>query len=261
MTAARFRPPRNDTHSRGSTAYHEAGHAIIALTIGRPVKSVDIYERTKGSWSGHVITGPADPNAEPFVARCLNDLVIDFAGPVAQKRACPQSRLDWFHSWDLDNARDTVALVSASEESRPALLRWARKEAEYRVRQNWPAITAVARVLAERQYLTGEDVARIKAEVEAVWAEARAKVRDVILADPEIKRQARLPWYRRRTVSRRMIADAVLTHLIETGSFDPEQFNQSVRAVAIAREYDPQAAVEKLLSLAKPKEISLCALV
>lgn len=156
----------------------------------------------------------------------------------------------------MDDARGIVALVSASEEGRPALLRWARKEAEWHVAQSWPAITALAPVLSERLYLAGEDISELKGQVDVIWAQERAKVRDAILADPELKRRAALPWRRTRTVPKRVIADAVLAHLIQNRKLDDEQFAGAVRTLAIIRDFDPELAIQKLASLANRKKLA-----
>src|SRR4051794_24202366 len=207
MTAANYRPPVEAGHSRTAIAHHESAHAIIALVFKRSVESLDIYEGSPGSWGGHVVVGPPDPNGS-FIESCLSTLLFLFAGPVAMRRAAPRSTFDWSRSFDLDNAREIVAMISASEQERPALLRWARQEAEYYVERNWLTIRTLASVLMERTYLAGPEVSEIARQVDAISAEERAKVRDTVTLDPETKRLTQVSWHRRRPISRRMIADA-----------------------------------------------------
>jgi ATP-dependent Zn protease len=78
---------------REATAYHEAGHAVAALHLGRVVKTVSIVpdEETFGRVAHYPITGKwlqPDVHIDARTRDYLEDVItIMLAGPVAERKA------------------------------------------------------------------------------------------------------------------------------------------------------------------------------
>lgn len=50
------------------TAYHEAGHAVVATLLGKPISSLDLlYRKREGDWIGSTPTDPTDSAAQQIL--------------------------------------------------------------------------------------------------------------------------------------------------------------------------------------------------
>jgi ATP-dependent Zn protease len=142
------------------TAYHEAGHAVIALRLGYEVKKVKINPIRK---SGRA-TIPSK--------RSPDDIKIYLAGPLAEALVNPTpfnekiqlgARFDWRDV--RRSVREFVALGFIDGREKDILIEELFHETKALVHRDRKAIAAVAEALLERNTLTGDDIARI---VEAV---------------------------------------------------------------------------------------------
>jgi ATP-dependent Zn protease len=141
-------------------AYHEAGHAVIALRLGYEVGKVRINPR-RGSGSAQ-IRNRMSPD----------DIRIDLAGALAEALVNPTSfeekiqlsaRGDWRNA--RRSTREFVALGFINGREKGILIEELIQETRALVRRDKEAIARVAEALLERKTLTGEDIKRI---VEAV---------------------------------------------------------------------------------------------
>jgi hypothetical protein len=144
-------------------SYHEAGHAVVAMTCGVVVH----YATTEARYSdlGHVLHAPIG------TMTIEDGVLITLAGPAAQRRFFPYLR--WF-SEDLEDhmgrhdtaqARGLLRVLYGSDNAMAdgiteALARW-RGRADRLVERHWPWIAAVARALEQRQRLSGDEIARL----------------------------------------------------------------------------------------------------
>ncbi len=86
-------------HELEITAYHEAGHVVVALSLGRSVREVGLHAdwaRCGSGWMDHA--GPprardfkiTPTNLRRYWVRAVNDAVIDakicIAGPLSEAR-------------------------------------------------------------------------------------------------------------------------------------------------------------------------------
>jgi hypothetical protein len=156
-----------EEHVTRCLAYHEAGHAVIGLTVGMSLASTQLIRSQNGI--RFMRTGSTTWNSSTvlqfdFAVECA-------AGGVAEGRHMKNQKLrgqpDDAHDWDTAVAalaRSDYQLVRRGRvPANGATFQQVRDAAEKAVRQHWSAITAVAAALyaAPEQRLTGDQVARI----------------------------------------------------------------------------------------------------
>lgn len=163
-------------------AIHEAGHAVACCRLGVPFAQVSIA-CGGGGVETEAICRPCDAeDLERYAGRCGAQVVIAFAGPIAEMRAacCGLTLALGFSSGRKDErdaryfvremieAKSEIALKrnerAVRREDLPSLLvaelRRLHGQAEALVEAEFAAIEAVARRLAEERQLTAHEVAR-----------------------------------------------------------------------------------------------------
>jgi hypothetical protein len=160
------------TNRKKLTAYHEAGHAVIARTLGLAVPQVTLVANADTA-TPTAITMSATYRADrndlvAYVAGIETDIKVSIAGPQAQNAYRPSDTSENHDEWDSDwQMQLSLALkivllkagidvpdagmqasVSADQldEAKRLLVRLA-EETRVLVRANWPAITRVAEAL------------------------------------------------------------------------------------------------------------------
>jgi hypothetical protein len=148
--------------ARLATAYHEAGHAVIAWKSGIKVKSVTIVP-------GDGFDGQVD-QASPLRGinlefdgsdrariRAEAAIVISLAEPLAQRRFSPRSWHSYHGATDHAVVTELAMRVSGSQEQMQAFVYWLRLVARDMVALLWPIIEKVAAALIERNTLSAEE--------------------------------------------------------------------------------------------------------
>lgn len=137
-------------------AYHEAGHAVIALVLGLNIgrRGVTIIPDKTSVGSTDL---PRFWVSGGFIAprthvRIENYAVAYLAGPAAQDRFRPRSRFRG-HS-DLDQAADLLGCISESSRVATARLDVAIRRARHLVGRHWSDVVAVAGALIEHRILS-----------------------------------------------------------------------------------------------------------
>ena len=144
------------------TAYHEAGHAVLAHYLCTGLKSVSIASDHDSA--GHTLgVNESDPDVEnlyltaedAFWQRKATGL---YAGAEAVRHKWPNSR------WKLGAGNDyhwaAIALEKITNDAQAlrALHAYASRTARLEVAHYWPAIERVAGALIERTTLTDDEV-------------------------------------------------------------------------------------------------------
>jgi hypothetical protein len=143
------------------TAFHEAGHAVMAELCGRQVTEVEIVGDRDHSGMVRSLAFPPDRAAGVPAEDQTEDvelqLKIILAGTVAE--AMVSGREDWDEtSEDLDAAVGlAMRLVDDCEDVLP-LLADIRSDVERDLRGHWAAVDALAAELLIRKALTGSEV-------------------------------------------------------------------------------------------------------
>jgi hypothetical protein len=139
-------------------AYHEAGHAVIALRLGYEVKWVTIKPRRRSLGRAEIQHGSPSPD----------DIRIDLAGPLAEALVNPTpfhekiqlgSRGDWRNTGR--SVREFVALEFIGDQEGDILIDELLQETKALVRRDREAISRVAEALLTRKTLTGAEIKRI----------------------------------------------------------------------------------------------------
>jgi ATP-dependent Zn protease len=152
------------------TAYHEAGHAFMALYVGARVRQVTVepdwddgparHGDTQIEWHGDV------PNRRQ---QCENEILVALAGPVAEMIQSgepyhPGFVAEWAADWQA--AWQAAESLVADEPKRVKLLE-RMTVGLYRLLErddHWAALAAIVDNLLAHETLAGEEVQQIVAE-------------------------------------------------------------------------------------------------
>ncbi len=162
------------------TAYHEAGHAVIAwaqdvaitqVTIERDGKKLGSVEHSN-PMKGLDLDWDNRPMARYRVEKAIR---IALAGGIAQRKFKPRSCGGHDQS-DRDNAIDLIFRITGSSEHADAYMNLLNIEAKGLVTKHWNLIEALARELMQRRTMSDKEIkAAIIAENKRVFAERAAK--------------------------------------------------------------------------------------
>lgn len=149
-----------------ATAFHEAGHAVIAWRFRLKVRSATIVP-TIGT-SGEVAS--ASPlrgihldhdGSDRAHQRAETAIIVYLAGPAAQRRHSPHSWRSYHGRIDHSAAADLALRLNGSVEVTNAHLKYLVIVARDMVAASWAHIERVADALVERGTLTGDEVAAL----------------------------------------------------------------------------------------------------
>lgn len=141
-----------------ATAYHEAGHAIIALVLGRPVEKVTIQGNTLRLGQCQMSNRRGAPIKDEVEVQAL----ILYAGVASE------ARKTGFYNWhgaqqDLQGIRRLARYRASTEKQEERLQqRWLDK-VEYMLddESTWNAVVEVAKELLQKRSLSGRTVTHI----------------------------------------------------------------------------------------------------
>ncbi|MEY4176504.1 MAG: ATP-dependent zinc metalloprotease FtsH [Planctomycetota bacterium] len=153
------------------SAYHESGHAVIAVFLGGRVLSVTISPDNDGELAPRFgDTRIAWPKRLSLRERCERSVLVALAGPVAERiyreePFHPGMVAEWAEDWRV--AWEAAATLASDERKRLRFLEatavkldeWLRREAM------WAAVAALADELSAHETLDADQVS----EVVATW--------------------------------------------------------------------------------------------
>jgi ATP-dependent Zn protease len=160
MRQAMMQAARRWSESERFTAYHEAGHAVMAQLCGQQVTRVEIVGEADHTGSVDSLRFPADSALDDGSGAIEDRLRCTLAGMVAE--AMVSGREDWDEkSEDLDLAvRLAMQLVDDCEAVLPLLEEY-RGDIEGELRNQWVAVELLAIELLHKKSLTGSEVRRL----------------------------------------------------------------------------------------------------
>jgi hypothetical protein len=160
--------------SERATAYHEAGHAVVAQALGRAVKSVTIVGDDEVT--GRCIHPPVGDWFRPNIkvdgrARRLTDTTImsSWAGTLAQERegSSTAEELEAEAANDRDGLVDlALRFTGGNVYETDSYIEWLRRRTVGLLDRFdiWPAIEAVAEALLVERTLSGRRVRQVVSE-------------------------------------------------------------------------------------------------
>ena len=242
-------------------AVHEAGHAVCAVKFGWRVRVATIiadHAPRDGSepYEGRVILRLPRRRARSSDSTFwserrfgVEDLLIRFAGPAAQRRMAPRSGIPAAARSDHRTAATILSLAAASPESERALRRHLYFQARDMAENNWPEVEAVKALLLDRRRVRHAQIAEVIDRVE----ERRAQHASALMEDiPRLEKMVEELRFRRRRaepVPRRILANAVFRATLDalaTGHRLKEaRVRQYIEGESYWRNVDPTTAMEK----------------
>ena len=139
------------------TAYHEAGHAVVALSLGvRAHKATIVPDADSDGWVHHA--SPlgrlqADIETSDRVRmRIEKRILIALAGDAAERKAYKRRRFGGHI--DLSQAFDAASHICGSDRQTDAYLQYLSIVAEDLIDLHWEAVERVAKALLARQTLS-----------------------------------------------------------------------------------------------------------
>jgi hypothetical protein len=152
----------SDAETETLTAYHEAGHALMAVVCGGRIVHVSITppdDDGLARFGESIVQWPAAPVREIEMA----ELKVSLAGPIAELTydggrvaigECPEFAADWqraqLSASELKSGRQQLALLVATEQEL-----WGFFESE----NIWAATAAIADLLLAHDTIEHDDVA------------------------------------------------------------------------------------------------------
>ena len=146
-----------------ATAYHEAGHAVVAVEMGRPIRRVTIVADRRRKMLGRCEQAHwprwfppeswRDARTRNFIE---GQVLIDFAGGIAEARFKGSKRRLGAHG-DRSHALTLLGWLSASQKECAAYAAWLYARAENLLAQGyvWRMVEAVAAELLRKGTLSG----------------------------------------------------------------------------------------------------------
>ncbi len=136
------------------TAYHEAGHAVIAILVGRSVNKVNIIPG--GNRLGVCKMQKGRSKASPDALEA--DLLILLAGMAAEGRKCGRYNMQGA-SQDIREAEKLALMRAGNANQAEKILRRALDKVHHLFDQpaTWKATKAIADALLEHQSISGRE--------------------------------------------------------------------------------------------------------
>jgi ATP-dependent Zn protease len=152
------------TEARRLTAYHEAGHAVMAQLCGQQITEVEIVgdDNHAGSVRSLRFAEEHGSNRDPAIptAPVERRLLCTAAGMVAESMISGESA--WNEGCeDLDAAVGLAMQVVGDCERVLPYLEIVREHTEGLLRSNWPAVELLAETLLRERRMSGEEVRRL----------------------------------------------------------------------------------------------------
>jgi len=136
------------TPQKVQIAYHEAGHAVAAMVLGIPIKYLTLARTVDTAGVLGWDLSCEDPVPEQRLkAWGKKHMVVYFAGFAAERRFSSSSTFAGIQG-DFRQAVRLARLIARSSRQLQALLKAADTRAKTIIEGNWPAVSRVARALA-----------------------------------------------------------------------------------------------------------------
>lgn len=156
-------PARTRGREAERTAFHEAGHAVVALALGRRVEKITITPHRVYAgrcWvSGFGAALGKGRRASPSkTQRTRDNIVVLFGGLAAEERFDPKSDPDLSQADFMQAMKLALHDVGRSTARRAAYLQVHRLVAEQVIAQHWVLVKLLAEAVLVRRELLAQDI-------------------------------------------------------------------------------------------------------
>lgn len=183
-----------DVPAREFLAFHEAGHAVMAVLLGRPIRRASI--RRRQSLAGfvdfeHALAGVIEASGQhrPLIE---SDVLVLLAGRAAECEltlGSPPSHA----GLDRENARALLHVLEDCDEVVASWMRYLLVRAQSMLQESWPLVYAVARALMREEELDSDGVARAIAEARERMATREASNCRFVISERALEAIRELP--------------------------------------------------------------------
>ena len=180
--------------AREFLAFHEAGHAVMAFLLGRPIRRASI--RRRHGLAGHVDFEHATSRLFEVAAEhrplIESDVLVLLAGRAAECErtlGSPPSHA----GLDRENARALLGLVEDCDEVVSSWMRYLLVRAQSMLQEEWPLVYSVARALLRDEEIDGEGIARAVAEARERMATREASNCRFVISERALEAIRELP--------------------------------------------------------------------
>lgn len=149
------------------TAYHEAGHAIVAFVTHRRFKYVTIVPKLQGNMLGHIMYGSLGKEFMPDLGighnlryKVEREVILNFAGHAAESMFTGKRRTPGAGA-DFDSAATIAACVTGGFEETEAYINWLMARARGIVRHYWGCVEALAEALMKQHTISYRETCTI----------------------------------------------------------------------------------------------------
>ena len=147
---------------RKATAYHEAGHTVVAWRLGANPKSATIipHDEVQGEIGREALFEiPSDFDGSDHARnRIERAIMICLAGPIAQRQFAPRSWRRWHGASDYQTAFDLALRINGSTRAAKAYLKWLEMRTQDLVNSLWSFVERIADDLLTRGVLSLDEI-------------------------------------------------------------------------------------------------------
>lgn len=155
-----------------STAYHEAGHAAMSWMHGASINrvTIDSDANALGKCVGSIFRKRDWEQFHIGMTNALRikvekEIMIQLAGPIAQRLYKPQSYRSYHARGDHQNAVDFAFRLFSSTAQIEAYLKFLDVLTRERLQADWIVVEAIATALVQQRTIRGADVHRLVSDV------------------------------------------------------------------------------------------------
>jgi hypothetical protein len=150
---------------RAATAFHEAGHAIVAWSLGVGVKGVSIVPDADSTGRCHHARlfrkkYPELDDSLRAAVRMQKNVMIALAGLIAKGMYRARSVRHYHAHADHATAVDIALHLTSSVEEAAALIKWLEIRTRNVLRLRWPMVERLAKELLSKDTLNGAELKR-----------------------------------------------------------------------------------------------------
>lgn len=179
-----------NSNKDAATAYHEAGHAVVAWCLDLEVGSATIVPDNDSA--GHVMIEPEEPSTcaaavrggpwHPCRLLLEKRVMVLQAGEVAQRCYNPHSVRRGHSQDDFKKCVDILRIYAPDEEKRDVMPHYLllRKWTIYLIEQHWHLVEAVAKALLERRELSGAQILDVILDANRINVQVLLDVAEII---------------------------------------------------------------------------------